>query len=93
MAPVVVAIHTASRWRLNTTGFEKGPHLETILLAQDAGVDGLDDGILIKGEVQGLRGTAGRQQGLMGMGLLEALHQASPAMNIPEWDRETRKVF
>ena len=53
-------------------------HLKTVLLSQDAGVDGFDDGVLVQGEVQRLGGAAGRQQGLMGVGLFEALHQTGP---------------
>lgn len=36
-------------------------HLEAVLLAQDAGVDGLNDGVLVQGEVQRLGGAAGGQ--------------------------------
>lgn len=55
-----------------------GSHLKAVLLSQDAGVDGFDDGVLVQGEVQRLGGAAGRQQGLMGVGLFEALHQTGP---------------
>lgn len=53
-------------------------HLKAVLLSQDAGMDGFDDGVLVQGEVQRLSGAAGRQQGLMGVGLFEALHQTGP---------------
>lgn len=49
-------------------------HLKAVLLSQDAGVDGFDNGVLIKREVQCLSGTTGGQQRLMGVGLFEALH-------------------
>ena len=55
-----------------------GAHLEAVLLAQDAGVDGLDDGLLVQDQVQSLGRAAGGQQRLVGVGLLEALHQAGP---------------
>lgn len=53
---------------------QPGSHLKAVLLSQDAGVDGFDDGVLVKREVQGLGGTAGGQQRFMGVGLFEALH-------------------
>lgn len=55
-----------------------GSHLKAVLLSQDARVDRFDDGVLIQSEVQRLCGAAGRQQGLMGVGLFEALHQTGP---------------
>lgn len=57
---------------------QRSAHLEAVLLSQDAGVHGFDDGVLIQSEVQRLGGAAGRQQGLMGVGLFEALHQTGP---------------
>lgn len=53
-------------------------HLKAVLLSQDARVDRFDDGVLIQSEVQRLGGAAWRQQGLMGVGLFEALHQTGP---------------
>lgn len=53
-------------------------HLEAVFLSQDARVDRFDDGILVQSEVQRLGGAAGGQQGLMGVGLFEALHQTGP---------------
>lgn len=53
-------------------------HLKAVLLSQDAGVDRFDDGVLVQSEVQRLGSAAGRQQGLMGVGLFEALHQTGP---------------
>lgn len=60
-------------------------HLKTVLLSQDARVDRFDDGVLVQGEVQRLGGAAGRQQGLMGVGLFEALHQTGPGRRESRW--------
>lgn len=54
------------------------PYLEAKLLAQDAAVHRLDDGVLIQVELQRFGRAAGAQQGLMGVRLLEALHQPGP---------------
>ena len=62
-------------------------HLKAVLLSQDAWVDRFDDGVLIQGEVQCLSGTAGGQQGLMGVGLFETLHQTRPG-----WRQGTRET-
>lgn len=55
-----------------------GSHLKAVFLSQDTRVHGFDDGVLIQSEVQRLGSAAGRQQGLMGVGLFEALHQTGP---------------
>lgn len=65
---VVLFVHTV----------QLSSHLKAVLLSQDAGVDRFDDGVLVQGEVQRLGSAAGRQQGLMGVGLFEALHQTGP---------------
>lgn len=44
-------------------------------------MDRFDNGVLIQSEVQRLGSAAGGQQGLMGMGLFEALHQTGPGRN------------
>ncbi len=42
-------------------------------------MDGFDDGILVQREVQSLGRAAWRQQGLVRVRLLEALHETHPA--------------
>lgn len=68
-------------------------HLKAVLLSQDARVHRFDDSVLIQSEVQGLSGTAGRKQGLMGVGLFEALHQTGPGRARVVRVRRVRRLF